>query len=146
MKRKTTGTNEPKSERFNMFLSPSELQAIDDWAWRHRIRSKSEAIRRLCQIGIVAEREIDIAKRRFERAMKALSFAFDKPDSQFEKAPKGLRAALALALREQIKALKAITALEITASLFENGKDTSEVDEIMKKVDVWMSLLKEEKK
>lgn len=48
------GTNdaEPKSERFNMFVSKSELDAIDEWAWKHRIRSKSEAVRRLCQIGM----------------------------------------------------------------------------------------------
>lgn len=42
-------TNEPKSERFNMFISPSEMSAIDDWAWKNRIRSKSEAVRRLAR-------------------------------------------------------------------------------------------------
>jgi hypothetical protein len=43
---------EQKTERFNMFMSPSEMQAIDDWAWKNRIRSKSEAVRRLVQIGL----------------------------------------------------------------------------------------------
>lgn len=43
---------EPKTVRFNMFLSPSESKAIDDWAWEQRIRSKSEAVRRLCAIGL----------------------------------------------------------------------------------------------
>ena len=44
--------DEQKTERFNMFMSPSEMKAIDDWAWKKRIRSKSEAVRRLVQIGI----------------------------------------------------------------------------------------------
>lgn len=48
-------TDEQKTERFNMFMTPSEMRAIDDWAWKSRIRSKSEAIRRLCKIGLEAE-------------------------------------------------------------------------------------------
>ncbi len=46
---------EQKTERFNMFMSPSEMAAIDDWAWKNRIRSKSEAVRRLCKIGLETE-------------------------------------------------------------------------------------------
>lgn len=46
--------DEPKSERFNMFMSPSELASLDKWAWTNRIRSKSEAVRRLLQIGMRA--------------------------------------------------------------------------------------------
>lgn len=41
-----------KSERFNMFMSPTEMKAIDEWAWQNRIRSKSEAIRRLIALGL----------------------------------------------------------------------------------------------
>lgn len=44
---------DPKSERFNMFISPAELKQIDEWAWENRIRSKSDAVRRLVQIGLV---------------------------------------------------------------------------------------------
>jgi len=49
-------TDEAKTERFNMFMSPSEMAAIDEWAWENRIRSKSEAVRRLVQIGLAVER------------------------------------------------------------------------------------------
>jgi hypothetical protein len=49
---KDTKPDEQKTERFNMFMSPSEMKAIDDWAWENKIRSKSEAVRRLLQIGI----------------------------------------------------------------------------------------------
>lgn len=47
--------DEQKTERLNLFISPSELKAIDDWAWANRIRSRSEAIRRLCKIGLDTE-------------------------------------------------------------------------------------------
>jgi len=44
--------SEAKTERFNMFMSPAEMKAIDEWAWNNRIRSKSEAVRRLVEIGL----------------------------------------------------------------------------------------------
>lgn len=49
-----TKSDEQKTERFNMFMSPSEMEAIDEWAWLNRIRSKSEAVRRLIRIGMMA--------------------------------------------------------------------------------------------
>jgi len=62
-------SDEQKTERFNMFLSPSEMKAIDDWAWRNKIRSKSEAVRRLVQIGVTADVGDD---KRTERVARAL--------------------------------------------------------------------------
>lgn len=50
--------DEQKTERFNMFMSPSEMKAIDEWAWASHIRSKSEAVRRLCQIGMISEEPV----------------------------------------------------------------------------------------
>ena len=54
-----TSKDEQKTERFNMFMSPSEMKAIDDWAWQVKIRSKSEAVRRLCQIGLLVSGELE---------------------------------------------------------------------------------------
>ncbi|NLS07638.1 hypothetical protein HGP14_30710 [Rhizobium sp. P32RR-XVIII] len=56
---KETKDDEQKTERFNMFMSPSEMKAIDDWAWQNKIRSKSEAVRRLCQIGLLVGGELE---------------------------------------------------------------------------------------
>lgn len=50
-----SASDEQKTERFNMFMSPTEMKAIDEWAWSARIRSKSEAVRRLCQSGLALE-------------------------------------------------------------------------------------------
>jgi hypothetical protein len=54
---KDTKDDEQKTERFNMFMSPSEMKAIDDWAWENKIRSKSDAVRRLIQIGLRFDRQ-----------------------------------------------------------------------------------------
>ncbi|MER8628497.1 hypothetical protein NKH55_01805 [Mesorhizobium opportunistum] len=43
------------SERLQMVISREELDAIEDWQHNNRIPSKSEAIRRLCQIGYSME-------------------------------------------------------------------------------------------
>lgn len=56
--------DEQKTERFNMFMSPSEMKAIDDWAWANRIRSKSDAVRRLVQTALHVDGEIDEIHRR----------------------------------------------------------------------------------
>lgn len=50
-----TSRDEQKTERFNMFMSPSEMAAIDEWAWKNKVRSKSEAVRRLVQDGLALE-------------------------------------------------------------------------------------------
>src|SRR5690606_10185617 len=46
---------EQKTERFNLFLSPSEREAIEQWAWDNRIRSLSEAVRQLIASGLAAK-------------------------------------------------------------------------------------------
>lgn len=47
---------ELKDQRVVTMMSPSELEAIDDWMFKNRIRSRGEAIRRLCQIGMEYDR------------------------------------------------------------------------------------------
>ena len=50
---------ELKDQRVVTMMSPSELEAIDDWMFKNRIRSRGEAIRRLCQVGIMSERRFE---------------------------------------------------------------------------------------
>lgn len=49
--------DELKDQRVVTMMSPSELEAIDEWSFKHRIRSRGEAIRRLCHIGMVSEEQ-----------------------------------------------------------------------------------------
>jgi hypothetical protein len=41
------------SKRLQMVITEDELKAIEDWQFENRVPSKSEAIRRLCQIGVL---------------------------------------------------------------------------------------------
>ncbi|MFC7399625.1 hypothetical protein ACFQU1_20650 [Chelatococcus sp. GCM10030263] len=47
--------DELKDQRVVTMMSPSDLKAIDDWMFAHRIRSRGEAIRRLCYLGLIAD-------------------------------------------------------------------------------------------
>lgn len=46
---------ESESKRLQMVITEDELTAIDNWRFPNRIGTRSEAIRRLCQIGIGLE-------------------------------------------------------------------------------------------
>lgn len=45
---------EQKSERIQLLMTPSEVGAIDDWSFENRVRGRSEAIRRLVELGLDA--------------------------------------------------------------------------------------------
>lgn len=47
--------DEMKTERVTTMMTRSELEAIDDWSFEHRIRSRGEAIRQLIQRGLEAK-------------------------------------------------------------------------------------------
>lgn len=49
---------ENKTERVQLLMTPSEVASIDDWGFQNRIRTRAEAIRRLCQMGVIFDREI----------------------------------------------------------------------------------------
>lgn len=44
--------DDKKTLKFQMMMAPSEAEVLDDWMFKNRIRSRAEAIRRLCQIGL----------------------------------------------------------------------------------------------
>lgn len=46
--------DEQKTERIQLLMTPSEVKAIDDWSFEKRVRGRSEAIRRLIEIGLQA--------------------------------------------------------------------------------------------
>ncbi|WPM82061.1 hypothetical protein R5W60_20130 [Brucella pseudintermedia] len=47
-----------ESKRLQMVITEDELQAIDDWRFANRVDSRSEAIRRLCQMALNADQYI----------------------------------------------------------------------------------------
>jgi len=52
-----TDSPEPKDKRVPLVMTASELNAIDDWSFERRIRSRSEAIRQLVALGLKASAE-----------------------------------------------------------------------------------------
>jgi len=61
MARPRLGDSETK--RLQMVITEDELRAIEDWQFENRIASKSEAIRRLVQIGLRVDRELELIFR-----------------------------------------------------------------------------------
>lgn len=47
---------EKKTLKFQMMMSPAEAEVIDDWMFKSRVRSRAEAIRRLVEIGLAADK------------------------------------------------------------------------------------------
>lgn len=46
---------ETETERMQLKITAAEIQAIDDWRFANRIASRSEAVRRLCQIALTLD-------------------------------------------------------------------------------------------
>ena len=46
--------DEQKTERVQLLMTPSEVKAVDDWSFENRVRGRSEAIRRLIELGLKA--------------------------------------------------------------------------------------------
>ncbi|WP_430439709.1 hypothetical protein [Shinella sp.] len=49
---------ELKDQRIPIMMTAAEVEAIDEWSFSNRIRSRGEAIRRLCKIGIHQEADL----------------------------------------------------------------------------------------
>jgi hypothetical protein len=46
---------ENKTQHLHILMAPSEVETIDEWSFSNRIRTRGEAIRRLCQIGLAVD-------------------------------------------------------------------------------------------
>jgi hypothetical protein len=100
-------TDDKKTLKFQMMMSPNEAQALDDWMFRNRIRSRAEAIRRLWQMGMVIDSHLSDLIRHNAEAISTAGPAIDALRSQIpEDAPVETQAAangMKLALLDYIK-------------------------------------------
>jgi di/tripeptidase len=56
-----------ETERLHLKITADEVTAIDDWRFANRVPSRSEAVRRLCQVALRVDGEVDeIHKRTIE--------------------------------------------------------------------------------
>ena len=70
--------DEKKTLKFQMMMSPAEAKSLDDWMFANRMRSRAEAIRRLCQIGMGADEVI------VPRALAQLGNLLERIDMEAE--------------------------------------------------------------
>lgn len=131
---------EIRSHQQHLLMAPSEVEAIDDWAFANRIRSRGDAIRRLCQIGMATERNGRETLHKFSRLNEALSVYLDAApvtdeekaaalrhqtlSGDFEKLTKDQVLGEFLMLLEEVR-LDIHTILE-TAMLLRDGRSSSE--------------------
>ncbi|WP_132663891.1 hypothetical protein [Rhizobium sp. PP-CC-3G-465] len=47
--------SELKTERFQMMIEKSTMNAVDDWSFRNRVRSRAEAMRLLISKGLASD-------------------------------------------------------------------------------------------
>lgn len=66
-----TDEKELKDQRVPIMMSASELEALDDWMFKNRLRSRGEAIRRLCQVGISAANSWPTLQKSIDNAIDA---------------------------------------------------------------------------
>ncbi|TIQ86457.1 MAG: hypothetical protein E5X38_16030 [Mesorhizobium sp.] len=141
-----------KDQRVVTMMSPAELRAIDDWMFDNRIRSRGEAIRRLCQIGVAAnERLIEMQEgaikrsRHLSETMNELTTALrEKPEAQ------DIRRALLLMHKRfvnssasELEALAELNAIMATLAL---GRDVDKALERSRQLKAEIAALRKEGK
>jgi hypothetical protein len=133
---------EGKTERVHLVITDAEVAAIESWRYKNKVPSKSEAIRRLCQIGISYDREGKTLLKRSARALKAILLMLDKiSKADVDKMPKGIRGGLSVVVEEQLAANKAALSGFVAASTFAGGADTSEMDVLIKRAEEAVKVL-----
>lgn len=97
---------ESDSKRLQMVITEDELRAIEDWQFSNRVPSKSEAIRRLCQIGLRSdadlEEQVDLAKALREASIQYEIELFDLIKKQREAGDRKSAAVLEDVLRQAL--------------------------------------------
>ncbi|NYT33902.1 hypothetical protein [Rhizobium sp. WYCCWR 11128] len=145
MARKKNPDAELKDQRIPIMMSPSELERIDDWSFKRRIRSRGEAIRRLCQLGLRADVTIDrllpaivSASEAHEATKRRVLEALDKADSTDE-AKALFRRELVSRLTQQVKILATLTPLLVQARTLPDKGEVHEYAKYLEDVERFFS-------
>jgi hypothetical protein len=123
---------ELKDQRVVTMMTPSELEAIDDWMFKNRIRSRGEAIRRLCRMALgVEEQTIPLTDR-----------ILDLSNLVFEFLDEGRKEDVST--RDVLNAVFSL--MDAHAELivpFGQMRGEASVEEAMKKVEEWRERLRD---
>lgn len=127
-------TQENKTQHLHILMAPSEVEAIDNWGFNNRIRTRAEAIRRLCQIGLVFDdHRVPLVNR-----VRALSDKIAESTAIMEKLKtkqglSDLEIDLMIATAQTVQALLPVLPLiRTTTGLANNFKEDRAIEEIMR--------------
>ncbi len=128
---------ELKDQRIPIMMTSSEVTQIDDWSFQHRIRSRGEAIRRLCQIGLMfdghrgelLEKFQAVAKHAMENSNAAASAVSEKVNSG--DATKLERELARLSLTTMMDVARMIPLIRTLVGVANNYKSDKDLKEIM---------------
>lgn len=130
----------PRENRVPIMMSEEELTAIDDWRFKNRIATRSEAIRRLCQIGLVFDDHraeyverygglLDVVQN-YQQLAKVVS---EKTEAG-ERVSNLEKAYVATSLQTMIKVLELFDLVRTTTGIANNLKSADEIEKIMAEV------------
>ena len=125
--------DELKTIKFQLMLSESEAKAMDDWGFSHRIRTRAEAMRRLCHIGLTFDQHradfIGAFKEQYEELTKALPMLADLahgPDvTEREKALGDI------ILKTIMKQTSSVVLVRVITGIANNAKADKEIEDIL---------------
>lgn len=124
---------ELKDQRVPIMMTESELTAIDDWSFKNRIRSRGEAIRRLCQIGLIFDDHRAEFVDRFREIFAASHAAADEvsPLIQRGNLSEEERKIAKAVLKNLSAALGMVELVRVTTGLANNYKGEGDLRDIM---------------
>lgn len=124
---------ELKDQRIPIMMTETEVAAIDDWSFKHRIRSRGEAIRRLCQIGLIFDdRRADLVSQFRDLVDKTADTTSAASELLRREGATGSEVKLSrAALAAMSAAFKLLPLIQTTTGLANNFKSDRDIEEIM---------------
>lgn len=125
-------TDEKKTLKFQMMMSPQEAELLDDWMFKNRLRSRAEAIRRLCQIALRVESYMDVIGRdqqRFHDNLPAFVHAAREDADPWE-----TRAALASLMHQTWETFAIWDQIWMSSEIWKNA-DKTDFEEMTREVE-----------
>lgn len=129
-----TDEKPPKDNRVPIMMSDTELAAIDNWRYANHVQSRSEAIRRLCQIALYVSDRLDDMPAKLAENLNAILKVVELTDEppptdswQFKILDAGLRRGGLFSVVGELEELASVTrpfrtASSLTAALEEAAR------------------------
>lgn len=133
-------SDEPKAlkdQRIHVLMTEEEVQAVDDWAFAHRIKSRGEAMRRMCQMALTVDARLPVLMKslleelnKFHDARDAVKKAKQADPIDFEHYVRKSSELDVKSLDLALRAVFGLSELLVTTAPLKSGKDVTEAIEL----------------